>query len=374
MEFIRWHALSSYVRWYEYIERKEIKCLEFINNLPEIALKWAEENHYSPKSSSDIMDIGDEMIKRFKPDIIFVFAPLTYVKNNFLNELISSLSKKPKLIAWYGANCGDENIFRFFDLTLSNSKNLVNSLKEKGIKADFLQHAFDPIILEKVNTTSAKKNRIVFFGNLDLKSNDFRDRTEFIYQISKKIPSFDIFAEFSKPNLSARAKYYLLGKRSLLAGILKDYIDSNKLKYWANRCNLPASPWELPLDLAKTINGALYGHKMLCKLNTYKTAFNFHNKHTGDSSCNMRMFEATGLGCCLLTEHKSNISSLFELDHEVITYKTKDEAITKANYLLENPFIAKEIGLAGQRKVLSKYTTKIQIDNLHYILIKLINK
>jgi spore maturation protein CgeB len=373
MEFIRWHALSSYVRWYEYIERKEIKCLEFINNLPEIALKWAEENHYSPKSSSDIMDIGDEMIKRFKPDIIFVFAPLTYVKNNFLNELISSLSKKPKLIAWYGANCGDENIFRFFDLTLSNSKNLVNSLKEKGIKADFLQHAFDPIILEKVNTTSAKKNRIVFFGNLDLKSNDFRDRTEFIYQISKEIPSFDIFAEFNRPNLSARAKYSLLRKRSMLAGILKDYFDSNKLKYWADRCNLPASPWELPRGLATITKGAVYGHKMLYKLNSYKIAFNFHNKHTGDCSCNMRIFEATGLGCCLLTDHKSNISSLFELDREVITYKTKNEAIAKANYLLENPVIAKEIGLAGQRKVLSKYTTKIQIDNLHYILNELLN-
>lgn len=373
MEFIRWHALSSYVRWYEYIERKEIKCLEFINNLPEIALKWAEENHYSPKNSGDIMDIGDEMIKRFKPDIIFVFAPLTYIKNNFLDKLIGSLSKKPKLIAWYGANCGDENIFRYFNLTLSNSTRLVNNLIKLNISAELLQHSFDPIILDRVNSSNVKKNRIAFFGNLDFKSKDFRDRTEFIYQISKEIPSFDIFAEFNRPNLSARAKYSLLRKRSMLAGILKDYFDSNKLKYWADRCNLPASPWELPRGLATITKGAVYGHKMLYKLNSYKIAFNFHNKHTGDCSCNMRIFEATGLGCCLLTDHKSNISSLFELDREVITYKTKNEAIAKANYLLENPVIAKEIGLAGQRKVLSKYTTKIQIDNLHYILNKLLN-
>lgn len=364
MEFIRWHALSSYVRWYEYIERKEIKCLEFINNLPEIALKWAEENDYSPKNSSDIMDIGNEMIKRFKPDIIFVFAPLTYLKSNFLNELISSLSKKPKIIAWYGANCGDENIFRYFDLTLSNSTELINNLNKLNISAKLLQHSFDPIILEKVNTTNAKKNRIVFFGNLDLQSNEFQDRTEFIYQISKEIPSLDIFAEVSKPNLSARAKYYLLRKRSMLASNLEDYIDSNKLKYWADRYNLPPSPWELPRGLAKTIKGAVYGHKMLCKLNTYKIAFNFHNKHTGDCSCNMRIFEATGLGCCLLTDHKSNISSLFELDREIITYKTKDEAIAKANYLLKNPLIAKEIGLAGQKRTLTHYTSEKQIDHL----------
>ena len=67
-EYIRWHALSSYVRWYEYIGNKGIVCLEFINNVPEIALKWAEENNYSPKLKDDIMDIGHEMIKRFKPD------------------------------------------------------------------------------------------------------------------------------------------------------------------------------------------------------------------------------------------------------------------------------------------------------------------
>jgi spore maturation protein CgeB len=373
MKFIRWHALSSYVRWYEMLEEKGVRCIEFVDNLPQVAFKWAKENHFIPKGQNPIMEIGCEMICGFKPDILFTFSPRRFFDNAFINNLLNNLTQKPKLVAWYGANSGNESLFKNFDLTLSNSTELVNNLNKLNISAKILKHSFDPIILEKVNTTNVKKNRIAFFGNLDFKSNDFRDRSELIYQISKEIPSFDIFAEFNRPNLSARAKYFLLGKRSMLAGILKDYFDSNKLKYWADRCNLPASPWELPRGLVTIIKGAVYGHKMLYKLNSYKIAFNFHNKHTGDCSCNMRIFEATGLGCCLLTDHKSNISSLFELDREVITYKTKDEAIAKANYLLENPVIAKEIGLAGQRKVLSKYTTKIQIDNLHYILNKLLN-
>ena len=58
----------------------------------------------------------------------------------------------------------------------------------------------------------------------------------------------------------------------------------------------------------------------------------------------MRMFEATGLGCCLLTDYKSNVHSMFEEGKEVITYNTNQEAISKANQLLQNPNVAKEIG------------------------------
>ena len=65
MEFIRWHALSSYVRWYEYIERKEIKCLEFINYLPEISLKLAEENRRT-KKAHDARDRNDSAMIKIK--------------------------------------------------------------------------------------------------------------------------------------------------------------------------------------------------------------------------------------------------------------------------------------------------------------------
>ena len=116
LEFIRWHALSSYVRWFELLEQKGFATCTFNHNLPEVALAWAKENKFEPKSSNLLHAIGIEKIKRFQPDVIFCRSPHSYLKNNFLDELISSLNKKPKLIAWYGAASGDESIFRFFDL------------------------------------------------------------------------------------------------------------------------------------------------------------------------------------------------------------------------------------------------------------------
>jgi hypothetical protein len=116
MEFIRWHALSSYVRWFELLEEKGFATCAFNHNLPEVALAWARENQFEPKSIDNIQEIGLEKIKRFKPDVIFAFAPLTYLKNNFLDELIGAARKKPTLMAWSGAKCGDDELFGYFDL------------------------------------------------------------------------------------------------------------------------------------------------------------------------------------------------------------------------------------------------------------------
>ena len=117
MKYIRWHALSSYTRWNEYLIKKGYEVIEFHHNLPYVELKWADENQFYPMKDNEIFQIGLEKIKRFKPDILYCSSPLFYSRSNFLNKLINILPKKPKLVAWYGANCGDEEAFRYFDLT-----------------------------------------------------------------------------------------------------------------------------------------------------------------------------------------------------------------------------------------------------------------
>ena len=104
IEFIRWHALSSYVRWFELLGQKGFATCAFNHNLPEVALAWAKENKFEPKSIDIIHEIGLEKIKQFKPDVIFSFAPLTYLKNNFLEELIGALYKRPKVKLRYKVN------------------------------------------------------------------------------------------------------------------------------------------------------------------------------------------------------------------------------------------------------------------------------
>ena len=368
MEFIRWHALSSYVRWFELLEEKGFAICSFNHNLPEIALAWAKENKFETKSSDNIHEIGLEQIKRFQPDVIFSFAPLTYLINNFLDELIGALSKKPKLIAWYGANCGDEEIFRYFDLTLSNSKHLVNSLRKKDIKADFLQHAFDPIILDKIKIPKKRLNRAAFFGNLDTSTNDFRERTKLLEEVSEKTNLIDVYGAHKMPAIHETSKHYLLKVRQKISHTLNKFVPNQKFDYWSNKQNMPPSPWELRKDLSKRIKSPLYGQQMLQKLSSYQVAINYHNKHTGNFACNMRLFEATGLGCALITDHKSDLHEYFENETEIISYKNKKELLYCVKEVSNNPKLAQSLGVKAQAKSISVFNTKNQIDKLVEIL------
>ncbi|MDG1173296.1 MAG: glycosyltransferase, partial [Opitutales bacterium] len=339
------------------------------HNLPEVALAWAKENKFEPKSNDNVHEIGLEKIKRFKPDIIFAFAPLSYHKNNFLDELIGALSKKPRLIAWYGANCGDEEIFRYFDLTLSNSKHLVNSLREKGIKADFLQHAFDPIILDKIKIPVERLNRVAFFGNLDVSTNDFRERSKLLEKISNQTKLLDVYGVHKTPSFKERSKYSLLKLRQNISSSLTRNLPLKRLNYWSNKQNLPPSPWELSKEFCSQIKKPLYGREMLEKLSSYQIALNYHNKHTGDFSCNMRLFEATGLGTALITDRKSDLHEYFEDGKEVITYETEEELFNCLKTISNNSDMRQSLAVNAQSKTFSKFNTYKQVR----ILIEILN-
>jgi len=367
-EFIRWHALSSYVRWFDLLEKKGFQVSGFNHNLPEVALAWARENKFEPKSIDNIREIGLEKIKRFQPDVIFCRSPHSYLKNNFLDELVSSLNKKPKLIAWYGANCGDKEIFRYFDLTLSNSKHLVNSLRKKAIKADFLQHAFDPIILDKIKIPKKRTNRVAFFGNLDVSTNDFRERTKLLEEVSEKTNLLDVYGAQKRPSLKETSKHSLLKVRQKISASINQLIPNKRFDYWSDEQNLPTSPWELSKNFCKRIKSPLFGQEMLQKLSSYQIALNYHNQHTGDFACNMRLFEATGVGCALITDHKSDLHEYFEHESDIFVYTNKEELLSCVKEVSKNPKLAQSLAVKAQAKSISVFNTQNQIDKLAEIL------
>lgn len=373
LDYIRWHAMSSYSRWNEYLTKRGFNVLEFHHNLPHVELKWAEENQFCPKKDNEISKIGIEKIKRFNPDIIFCSSLNFYINSNFITELLSVLPQRPKLVSWYGANCGDERIFRNFDLTLSNSEHLINELYKKEIYAEFLKHSFEPAILEKIKIPESRINKLAFFGNLDTYTSDFKERNKLLLKISDIGNILQVYGTIYKPKPLERLKYSTIKGRHNISRTLSRLMPFETVKKWSQIDNLPPSPWPLEKTFCQKVKPPLFGHQMLQSLSNYQIAFNYHNKHTGDNACNMRLFESTGVGCCLLTDHKSDISSIFEPDVEVLTYTNHDEAISKAKCLIREPKLARKIALAGQKRTLTHYTSEKQIDHLVFHLKNLFN-
>lgn len=71
---------------------------------------------------------------------------------------------------------------------------------------------------------------------------------------------------------------------------------------------------------------------------------------------NMRTFEAMATGTTLLTQENEPLLELFTPGIHLTTFKTIDEAVMRARYLLDNPETCEAIGKAGLKEVLNEHT------------------
>ena len=100
----------------------------------------------------------------------------------------------------------------------------------------------------------------------------------------------------------------------------------------------------------------VFGMDMFRLLARSKVSLNIHTDISPKSASNMRLFEATGMGACLLTDWKSNLHDLFEPDVEVVTYRSAEECVEKIRWLSDRPEEITRIGEAGRRRTLRSHT------------------
>ena len=91
-------------------------------------------------------------------------------------------------------------------------------------------------------------------------------------------------------------------------------------------------------------------------LSESRIIFNKHTDHNMGCVGNLRLFEGTGIGGCLLTDTGENINDLFEPGKEIVTYRSVDEAVEKVTYLLDHEDEREEIARAGQKRTLKDHT------------------
>ena len=84
----------------------------------------------------------------------------------------------------------------------------------------------------------------------------------------------------------------------------------------------------------------------------------------------MRMFQATGVGSCLLTDTASNMQDLYEPDVELVTFSCVAECVEKANYLMANPAKAREIANKGQQRTLRDHSSQARYNTFHQIMLE----
>jgi len=106
----------------------------------------------------------------------------------------------------------------------------------------------------------------------------------------------------------------------------------------------------------KAYRGFLRSEEELCALyNTARINLNI-TVGQGKTSANFRVFNVTASAGFLLTDYKDDLENLFEIDSEIVCYRTPEELRRKAEYYLSHPAEMTRIADAGHRRTITDHT------------------
>jgi spore maturation protein CgeB len=315
--------------WSHALGKLGYESRQSIGNAEPLQKTWAAENGIAYDDKTWMTDIVAAQIKSFKPDILFVNDWETYTPK-FINYLRMECPSIRLIFGWCGSPYPDRDAFKVYDIVLSCHPGMVSDFRKIGYRSEYLCHAFDARILERIDRASAQTTPFSFIGSI-MTGEGFHDQR---------------------------------------VQLLKKLIQKTELQPWLYFYPPPRRKWLLRPLLARRSLPPLFGTAMFQKLYESKVTLNTHGDIAGSFACNMRLFEATGVGTCLLTDWKPNLCELFEPDKEVVVYRSAKEAIEKARYLIDHDDRRREIAQAGQRRTLKNHNFDLRARQLDELIRK----
>jgi spore maturation protein CgeB len=345
---------------------------EVVANAEPLQRAWARERGVSFDEQNWLFEITAAQVKAFAPDVLFVNDYSTFT-TPFLRRLKSESPSVRLVLGWCGAQYRDASVFGEYDVVLSSVPELVQDFLARGHRSAHVNHAFEPRLLERIDLDAEPDTDFAFVGSIAKRSSFHIKREELLLKLVERTP-LRIWADEHRASFGertatrARQLAYDAVQAARRAGvsdsILRAAPPARKILEWQER---PALPANVDARLARRASPPLYGTEMFQQLRRSRVSLNTHIDLSATHASNMRLYEATGVGSCLLTDWKENLPELFEPDAEVVTYKNADECVEKLNYLLEHEDERRRIAQAGQQRTLREHTfdnRAAQLDDL----------
>jgi spore maturation protein CgeB len=334
-----------------YLAKLGYECREVVTNALTIQKAWSRQNDAPWDKSNYIKTCTIEYAKQFKPEIVFL--------NNFdyVDELRSKCPSIRLVVGFFGVSPTTYDNLKKCDIVLTPVLSLARQFAAVGLNTKILPHAFDPRVLDRINNKLPKIFPLTFIGGVQ-RANDFhKSRARFFEKLSENT-SLTIFTSNASEALIkqfVRVASYGLFTRLRTIGFDNralarfPLIGNCALLQVRPRCQKEHSLWS-------SVRPAVYGLEMYNALVQSKVTLNMHAECAGNSAGNIRLFEATGVGTCLVTDYKDDLHLMFDPEYEVVTYKSIDECKEKLKWLSEHPDKRNQIAMAGMNRTLKSHT------------------
>ena len=253
-----------------------------------------------------LADILLAQVKDYRPDVI-----LNQAVSEVGSNLLSRMKPYTKLIVGQIASPmpePEEEDYRAYDLMISSLPNFVDHYRGLGIAAELNRLGFDRRVLAAVGSPT-RDTDVSFVGSLS--------------------PAHPV---------RARLVEWLAGQ--------------TRLDIWGN--GIQQFPAASPIN--RHYHGEVWGLDMFKALARSKITVNNHIDIAENYANNMRLYEATGMGCLLLTDRKSNITDMFEPGREIVCYDSPEECLDLIRYYSSHDADRERIAAAGQQRTLSAHS------------------
>jgi spore maturation protein CgeB len=339
-----------------------------IGNDKKLQRKWCQESGRGGRNDKELMF---EQVKSFNPEILWI-EDLSFISSEWLENLRLNVKGIRLVIACFCApyNTTILEKLKSVDFVFVCTPGIKNEFEYQGIRSYLVYHGFDTDLSKKISSTNdTAGNDIIFSGSLITGTGYHGDRIELINSILDSGLKPGLYLNLEK-------NYRLLAKRMIhrfykfikCLGFEKSVTKITFLRKGIS----PVMRY--PETLLKQNRGPVFGQDMYRLLQSSKIVLNNHGEVAGSYAGNMRIFEATGLGSCLLTDDKSNLTDLFDTEKEIVVYKNSHDCINKINWLLNHEEERKEIAKAGQRKTLALHTVDARCKQMEAIIYNEISK
>lgn len=299
--------------WGPYLEPLGYRHYFAVCNCMSAQEQWSAENDFTVPPGKDWkFEIVRRQIDVIKPDVLFLTLP-TWYDASFLR----TLTWKPRLVmAWRAASIRDGLDWTGIDVFLSQ----LGSCRQKALQigARSAEHFFPGFPAPLLDTLGdvPKTYHVLFSGSFTY---EFTRRNRFLHAAA---------AHLTKKDDTYGAAFFINAK------------DKNLLTPEVEQFARPPL-WGLPMYRA--LKGA-------------RIVLNGEIDLAQGEAGNMRLFEVTGCGSFLLTQHHDNIHDYFTPGVEIETYKTPGELTEKLDYYFEHPEEREAVARRGQCRCLDDYS------------------
>ena len=362
------HLMSDRFGWSDFLTKQlrklGVDAREIVANAIPLQNAWALE-HGSRASGNHLLV---RQLKALKPDVV-LWDSTSIHNGEFIDYVKGEVRTIRQSIGYCGGPFSLERVkqFKSFDYMISCASGFVSTFKKQGIPSYQLNHAFEDSLLDEIGTNNLYQISDVFFAGGLTGGSGYHDLR---IKVIEKMVADNVEMQVHASLLQEGAVRLLIKQGLFYSTFALKYLGFKKFLSEISGVQ-KAVQWsgcpkkqKFPEFVEQKVLPPIFGIEMLKALSKAKIGFNVHIDAAGNDAGNMRLFETTGVGTCLVTDWKENLKNLFEPEKEVVTYKSAAECTEKIKWLLDHPKEREAIAKAGQARTLTEHSYSKRAEQL----------